>query len=96
MEGHCYDDQNVPRRLTISNIINQTVEYDIIEIRTKQKLEFRKSESSVQVDLTNYPIRNLVNLEEHSCDDQIEPSRLTKSNIINQTVEYDLIGIRTK
>jgi len=47
MEGLCFDHQTGPNRLTISNIINQTVEIDLIGIRTNQELEFRKSESSV-------------------------------------------------
>jgi len=44
----------------------------------------------------NYPIRNLVNMEGHCSDDQNGHNRLTLSNIINQTVEYVLIGMRTK
>jgi len=47
MEGHYSDDQNGPNRLTISNIINQTVEYNLIGIQKKQELEFRKLKSSV-------------------------------------------------
>jgi len=46
MKVHHSNDQNGPNRRTISNIINRTVEYDLIEIRTKQELEFWKSESS--------------------------------------------------
>jgi hypothetical protein len=97
MEGHCSDDQNGPNRLMVSNIINRTVECDFIEIRMKHELKFWKSESSVYVDLTNYPIRNLViNMEGYYSNDQNGPNRLTVSNIISWTVEYDHIRIRTK
>ena len=41
------DDQNRPNILTISNIINWTIEYDLIGIRTKHELEFWKSKSSM-------------------------------------------------
>jgi len=52
MEGHCFDDQNGPNRLTLTNIINRIVECEIIGIRTKHELKFQISEYSVYVDMT--------------------------------------------
>jgi hypothetical protein len=34
LEGYYSDDQNGRNRQTVSNIINKTVEYDLIRIRT--------------------------------------------------------------
>jgi len=96
MDGHNSDDQNRPSWLTTSNIINLTVEYDLNGIRTNWELKFWQSKYSVQVNLTNYPIRHLVNMEGHYSDHQNKHNRLTISNIVNPTVEYDLIGIRMK
>jgi len=47
MEGHSFDNQNEPNRLTLSNIINLTVEYDLFGLRTKYHLKFRRSKFSM-------------------------------------------------
>lgn len=40
MEGHYSDDQNKFNQLTVSNIINRAIEYELIGIRTKEELKF--------------------------------------------------------
>jgi len=47
IEWHYSDDQNGHNRLTVSNIINPTVEYELNWTRTKYKLEFQQSKPSV-------------------------------------------------
>jgi len=61
-ENHSFDDLNKLCLQTVTNIINQIVEYDIHRLRSRYKLEFLISDFRRYVDRANYLLRNLINL----------------------------------